>query len=282
MSNYSTYVGATARVTTSDSAPSGSGDGDMWWNSTTGVLKIYYEDANTSQWVDASPSSQLTTAQYNALAQVSSLAAKAPLASPTFTGVPAAPTASAGTNTTQVATTAFVEAATVALVEGAPGTLQTLDNLAQALNDDANFAGTVTTSIATKAPLASPALTGVPTAPTASSGTDTTQVATTAFVTGAISAAPDVYNTWLVKTADYTALSGDQLLTNHASTAFTITLPSGPSAGNTVIICNAGAALVTVGRNSSNINSAAADGTVPEGNSVQLVYVDSTIGWFEV
>lgn len=35
---------------------------------------------------------------------------RAPLASPTFTGVPAAPTASVGTNTTQIATTAFVKA----------------------------------------------------------------------------------------------------------------------------------------------------------------------------
>ena len=91
-----------------------------------------------------------------------------------------------------------------------------------------------------------------------------------------------LYNAWLVKTAAYTALSGDQIITNHASTAFTITLPSGPSVGDTVIISNAGAALVTVGRNSSNINSAGADGTVPQGNSAQLVYVDSTIGWFEV
>tara|TARA_R110002020_G_scaffold19726_16_gene67846 strand:- start:875 stop:1654 length:780 start_codon:yes stop_codon:yes gene_type:complete len=91
-----------------------------------------------------------------------------------------------------------------------------------------------------------------------------------------------LYNTWLVKTTAYTALSGDQIITNHASTAFTITLPSGPSAGDTVIISNAGAATVTIARNSSNINSAAADGTLPQGNSVQLVYVDSTIGWFEV
>ena len=91
-----------------------------------------------------------------------------------------------------------------------------------------------------------------------------------------------LYNAWLVKTAAYTALSGDQIITNHASTAFTITLPSGPSAGDTVTVCNAGAALVTIGRNSQPINSVAGDGTVPNGNSAQLVYVDSTIGWFEV
>ena len=90
------------------------------------------------------------------------------------------------------------------------------------------------------------------------------------------------YSDWSVKTTTYTASSKDQLIANHASTAFTITLPSSPSAGDTVIIANAGAATVTIGRNSSNINSAAEDGTLPQGNSTQLVYVDGTIGWFQV
>tara|TARA_Y100000114_G_scaffold156887_1_gene185815 strand:- start:1484 stop:2770 length:1287 start_codon:yes stop_codon:yes gene_type:complete len=92
------------------------------------------------------------------------------------------------------------------------------------------------------------------------------------------------YSAWSIKTSSdhpYTASHKDQLIINSAS-AFTVTLPSSPSAGNTVIICNAGAGTVTVGRNSSNINSAAEDGSLPQGNSVQLVYVDSTIGWFEI
>ena len=90
------------------------------------------------------------------------------------------------------------------------------------------------------------------------------------------------YNDWAIKTSAYTAVNKDQLICNHASTPFTITLPAG-SAGNTVIICNAGAALVTVGRNGSQkINSVAADGTVSQGRSTQLVYVDDTIGWFEI
>ena len=87
------------------------------------------------------------------------------------------------------------------------------------------------------------------------------------------------YNDWAVKTTTYTAVNKDQLIANHASTAFTITLPASPSAGNTVIIKNVGAALVTIGRNSEKIDSVAADGTLPKGNAVQLVYVDSTIGW---
>ena len=87
------------------------------------------------------------------------------------------------------------------------------------------------------------------------------------------------YNDWSVKTTTYTASNKDQLIANHASTAFTITLPASPSAGNTVIIKNVGAALVTIGRNSEKIDSVAANGTLPKGNAVQLVYVDSTIGW---
>lgn len=78
------------------------------------------------------------------------LAAKAPLVSPTFTGTPAAPTATVGTNTTQVATTAFVKTAVDNVIASAPGALNTLDELAAALGDDANFASTVTTALAGK------------------------------------------------------------------------------------------------------------------------------------
>lgn len=77
----------------------------------------------------------------------------APLASPTFTGTPAAPTAAGGTNTTQIATTAFVKSEVDALVAAAPGALDTLDELAAALGDDPNFATTVTNALATKASL---------------------------------------------------------------------------------------------------------------------------------
>jgi len=67
------------------------------------------------------------------------------------------------------------------LVDGAPALLNTLNELAAAINDDQNYTTTITTALGTKAPLASPALTGVPTAPTAAANTDTTQIATTAF-----------------------------------------------------------------------------------------------------
>lgn len=107
---------------------------------------------------------------------------KAGLSSPAFTGTPTAPTAAAATNTTQIATTAFVRTEVSNLVASAPAALDTLDELAAALGDDPNFATTVTNSIAARAPLASPALTGTPTAPTAAVDTNTTQLATTAYV----------------------------------------------------------------------------------------------------
>lgn len=117
------------------------------------------------------------------------LALKAPLASPALTGVPSAPTAPLGTNTSQIATMAAVKAAIDALVAGAPGALDTLDELAAALADNADFAGSMTTLLAAKAPLASPALTGTPTAPTVGGTTDnTTKIATTAFVQAVIAA----------------------------------------------------------------------------------------------
>ncbi|WP_414705097.1 hypothetical protein [Pseudomonas sp.] len=175
----------------------------------------------------------------------------APLASPALTGTPTAPTAAAGTNTTQIATTAFVRAAVAALVNSSPAALDTLQELAAALGNDPNFATTMTNALANKvdkvagkglstndftaalltklngiaagatanatdaqlrarsshtgeqaistitglaaalaakAPLASPALTGTPTAPTAAAGTNTTQIATTAFVRAAVAA----------------------------------------------------------------------------------------------
>ena len=82
----------------------------------------------------------------------------------------------------QAATQSYVDTSITNLIGGAPGALDTLNELAAAINDDASFASSVTTSLATKAPLASPALTGTPTAPTASTATNNTQIATTAFV----------------------------------------------------------------------------------------------------
>ena len=107
----------------------------------------------------------LTTTELNYVDGVTSaiqtqLNAKAPLESPALTGTPTAPTATAGTNTTQVATTAFVSTAVSNLIDSAPGALDTLNELAAAINDDASYAATVTTALGTKAPINNPTFTG--------------------------------------------------------------------------------------------------------------------------
>ena len=71
--------------------------------------------------------------------------------------------------------------AVAAVVDAAPAALDTLNELAAALADSPDTVSNLTTLVGTKAPLASPALTGVPTAPTAAADTSTTQIATTAF-----------------------------------------------------------------------------------------------------
>lgn len=75
----------------------------------------------------------------------------APKASPEFTGIPTAPTANSGTNSTQIATTAFVKNAIAALVGSAPAALDTLEELARALAGDANLKATLLAEIGKKA-----------------------------------------------------------------------------------------------------------------------------------
>ncbi|EQA6837887.1 phage tail protein, partial [Salmonella enterica subsp. diarizonae serovar 65:(k):z] len=81
------------------------------------------------------------------------LALKAPLASPALTGAPTAPTAAQTVNNTQVATTAFVKLAIAELVASSPAALDTLNELAEALGNDPNFATTMTNALAGKQPL---------------------------------------------------------------------------------------------------------------------------------
>ena len=86
---------------------------------------------------------------------------------------------------------------------------------------------------------------------------------------------------WIVKTSAYGASAGDKIIVNGAA-AITITLPASPVAGAFVKIKNISSSSTTVGRNSSNIDSSAQDGTVAAGRFVELVYVNSTIGWVEI
>ena len=99
-------------------------------------LKVYADDQMAKHLAAPDPHSQY-----------------APKASPTFTGTPKAPTPAAGNNTTQVATTAFVQAALTALINGAPATLDTLKEIAAAINNDPNFSTTINNALAGKQPL---------------------------------------------------------------------------------------------------------------------------------
>ncbi|HDW8179002.1 TPA: phage tail protein, partial [Escherichia coli] len=72
---------------------------------------------------------------------------------PTFTGEPRAPTPAAGNNTTRIATTEFVQAAITALINGAPATLDTLKEIAAAINNDPKFSTTINNALSGKQPL---------------------------------------------------------------------------------------------------------------------------------
>ena len=174
-------------------------DGQTITNSAGAISVTYGAAANTAvQGNDA----RVT----GALAASTAASTYAPLASPTLTGVPVAPTATPGTNTTQLATTAFVVAAsssytlptaTASVLGGVKPDGVTIGNSAGAISvtfgttantatqgNDARVTGALSASTAasTYAPLASPFLTGTPIAPTAAANTATTQIATTAYV----------------------------------------------------------------------------------------------------
>jgi hypothetical protein len=108
-------------------------------------------------------SDALTLAESQVTNLVSDLAAKAPSASPTLTGIPTAPTPTTSDNSTTLATTAFVKTVAAAAIPESQ-----ITNLVS--------------DLAAKAPLASPALTGTPTAPTPAAGDNSTNLATTAFL----------------------------------------------------------------------------------------------------
>jgi hypothetical protein len=130
---YLTTNGTSVSWNTVNSLPSQSGNSG----------KYLTTDGTTATW---------GTLDLSTYATISSLSSYAPLSSPALSGVPTAPTATAATNTTQIATTAFVRSEISNLVDSAPGALDTLNELAAAINDDANFATTITTALSGKEP----------------------------------------------------------------------------------------------------------------------------------
>jgi hypothetical protein len=198
--NYVDGVTSAIQTQLNDKAPLAS---PTFTGTVSGITKTMVGLSNVDNTADSAK--PVSTAQQTALDL------KANLASPALTGTPTAPTAAASTNTTQVATTAFVRAEVAALVGTAGATLDTLGELATALGNDANLSTTLTTSIGLKAPLASPTFTGTV------SGITKTMVGLGSVDNTADTAKP-------VSTAQQTALD---LKANLASPTFTgtVTLP---------------------------------------------------------
>tara|TARA_R110002074_G_scaffold123683_1_gene259423 strand:- start:38923 stop:39942 length:1020 start_codon:yes stop_codon:yes gene_type:complete len=140
-------------------------------------VKAYVDAQTTDETAEGSSNLYFTTARVDS--QIDSYLNAG-------TGITLAGSGAVAVNTSVIPTITAMNSAIATsisnLVDSSPDALNTLNELAAALGDDANFSTTVTNSIATKAPLASAALTGTPTAPTASTGTNTTQLATTAYV----------------------------------------------------------------------------------------------------
>jgi hypothetical protein len=204
------YNSSTGAMVISVSQKSGSGTYSSWtvnvggvisglWGSITGTLsdqtdlqtalnaKLDSATASSTYAPLASPTFTGTVtipagATITGYATTSSLSSYAPLASPSLTGTPLSTTAAADTNTTQIATTAFVVGQASATTPVVDGTATVGTSLKYARADHVHPTDT------SRAALASPTFTGVPLAPTATAGTNTTQIATTAFVTAAVPA----------------------------------------------------------------------------------------------
>ena len=142
--------------------------------------------ANAAQAAAEATASADATSKANAAQAAAEATASADATSKANAAQAAAEATAAGALSSAISTevsnrNTAISTAVDSLVDGAPALLNTLNELAAAINDDANYTTTITTALGTKAPLASPALTGVPTAPTAAADTNTTQIATTAF-----------------------------------------------------------------------------------------------------
>jgi hypothetical protein len=144
-------------------------------NLTNSIVNADINASAAIDWSKIAPSSTVSTTELGYLDGVTSAiqtqidsklgtstasSTYAPLASPALTGTPTAPTAAANTNTTQIATTAYVQTEINDLIASAPGALDTLNELASALGNDASFSTTVTNSLAGKLSLTGGTMSG--------------------------------------------------------------------------------------------------------------------------
>ena len=178
--------------------------------------------------------------------------------------------------------TTEIQTAVNNLIAGSSAALDTLQELAASLGDDADFATTVTNNLATKLDKTGGTLTGqvtLPSNPTAG----TLQAATALYVedevkSGAPWAAVDDTD------SPYAATANTRLLVDTTNGAVTVNLPATPATGEYVEFVDAAGKFdvnnLTVGRNSLNIMGLAEDMTVAKLNaSFRLVYANATSGW---
>jgi len=149
----------------------------------------------------------------------------APISSPNFTGTPLAPTAASSTNNTQIATTQFVQSAVAGIINSAPSTLDTLNELATALGNDPNYATSTASLIGTKAPIASPTFTG-----TVNLGSNT--------ATGSVSYATNAGNSTTTSQTNFSSLTISSSAV--ATQAYVTSLGYQTSSGSVSYATNAG------------------------------------------
>lgn len=184
---------------------------------------------------------------------------------------------------TTATVTAQIQAAVDDLIAGSSTALDTLQELAQSLGDDADFATTVTNSLGLKLDKTGGTLSGQVTLPNNPSA-GTLQAATALY---AEQTAENSHKTWVSvdnSASPYDANLNTRLLVDTTSGAVTINLPAAPSTGDYVEFVDAAGKFdvnnLTIGRNSLKIMGLDEDMTVAKLNaSFRLVYANATSGW---
>ncbi|WP_156440036.1 hypothetical protein [Burkholderia savannae] len=165
-----------------------------------------------------------------------------------------------------------------ALVGQSPATLDTLNELANALGNDPNFATTMTNALSRKAPLDSPTFTGAPKGPTPAPFDSSTKMATTEFVQRALG---NVNFASYTSSQKLTASQAGSCVNFWGGTASTFTLPSTSAMplGGTFLFNNSSTAPLTITRDGTDtilLNGGNPSVTLASGDSLLLVAVPPT------
>jgi hypothetical protein len=260
--------GGSGSITVSDTPPSSPSEGDLWYNSTDGSTYVYYD----SFWVES------TSAYAGPTGMV---AASAPLS---FDEATSTLTIDLSSYYTSAETDAAIAVAVAGLVDSAPATLDTLNELSAALGDDENFATTVTNSLAAKIDSTEKgANDGVATLD--SSG----QVPASQLANIDLSTKADVTKTITSKTSDYilAASDVDTIIEIDTSSPTNLTLPADNidiAIGESIDIINVGSSNVNLVPGSATLSieldSSSTDSAGTFGPVARLYYFANPDRWF--